>query len=134
MGQFVSNSKPGNSGNIMMQIRHHILQMLRLAPPIVMTRSGMILIVLVDTMMVGRYDAVELGFLAMGMSLFQPLMVTSIGLIMGTLILTAHFYGARKFSECGQVWRKSIAYALGLGIICATLSIFGETYLTWTGQ
>ena len=94
----------------------------------------MILIVLVDTMMVGRYDAVELGFLAMGMSLFQPLMVTTIGLIMGTLILTAHFYGARKYSECGQVWRKSIVYALGLGIVCAILSMFGETYLTWTGQ
>jgi len=94
----------------------------------------MILIVLVDTMMVGRYDAVELGFLAMGMSLFQPLMVTSIGLIMGTLVLTAHFYGARRFRECGQVWRKSIAYALGLGIVCVILSIFGETYLTWTGQ
>ena len=94
----------------------------------------MILIVLVDVIMVGHYDAGELGFLAMGMSLFQPLMVTSIGLIMGTLVLTANYYGARKFHECGQVARRSLTYALGLGTIGVFVSMFGETYLTLTGQ
>ncbi|MBM10045.1 MAG: MATE family efflux transporter [Magnetovibrio sp.] len=112
----------------------HIAEMIRLAPPIVLARSGMILIVLVDTVMVGHYGAVELGFLAMGMSLFQPLLVTSIGLIMGTLVLTAHFYGAKKFKECGKVWRRSIAYSLALGIISAIVSLYGDNFLTWSGQ
>ena len=63
------------------RVSRHVSEMLRLAPAIVLARSGVILIVLVDTVMVGHHAALELGYLAMGMSLTQPLIVTSLGLI-----------------------------------------------------
>ena len=116
------------------RVSRHVSEMLRLAPAIVLARSGVILIVLVDTVMVGHHAALELGYLAMGMSLMQPLIVTSLGLIMGTLVLSAHHFGAGELENCGRVWRCSIAYATGLGVIGTVLSLFGETYLTWTGQ
>jgi multidrug resistance protein, MATE family len=112
----------------------HISEMMRLAPVIVLARSGVILIVLVDTVMVGHFAAVELGYLAMGLSLVQPLVVASLGLIMGTMVLTAHHFGAGEFRQCGWVWRRSMVYAAGLGTIGAFASLFGETFLTWTGQ
>jgi len=114
--------------------RRHVAEMLRLAPVIVLARSGMFLVILVDTVMVGRYSAVELGYMSMGMSLVQPLVVTSIGLIMGTLVLSANAFGAERFEECGRVWRRSMVYAAGLGTIAAAIAMFGETLLTWTGQ
>jgi len=116
------------------RLGRHLGEMLRLAPPIVMARSGIVVMILVDTVMVGRHSVLELGYLAMGMSLIQPILVTSLGLIMGTLVLTANHYGAERFTECGAVWRRSVVYALGLGGIGVGISLFGETILTFTGQ
>ena len=130
----VRKSKPMKKERMIEGIWRHIFQMLRLAPTIVLTRTGLILIVLVDTAMVGQYDVVELGFLAMGMSLFQPLLVTSIGLIMGTLVLSAHENGASNFHECGKIAVRSVAYSMGLGFIGVFISLFGESYLLLFGQ
>lgn len=118
----------------MARLIRHVSEMLRLAPTIVLARSGMILIILVDVVMVGHHDARQLGFMAMGMSLVQPLVVTSLGLIMGTLVLSAHHFGAGEQRECGRVWRRSVAYAGSLGVLAAIVCMFGETLLVWTGQ
>ena len=88
------------------RVSRHVSETLRLAPAIVLARSGVILIVLVDTVMVGHHAALELGYLAMGMSLVQPLIVTSLGLIMGTLVLSAHHFGAGELEKCGRVCRR----------------------------
>ncbi len=128
-----SNAKPAATFTAERWLRH-ISEMMRLAPVIVLARSGVILIVVIDTVMVGHYAAVELGYLAMGLSLVQPLVVASLGLIMGTMVLTAHHFGAGELKHCGMVWRRSMIYAAGLGTIGAFASLFGETFLTWTGQ
>jgi MATE family multidrug resistance protein len=126
-----SRLRPGGFGE---RLRRHVSEMLRLAPAIVLARSGMILIILVDTIMVGHYNGLHLGYLSIGMSLVQPLVVTSLGLIMGTLVLSAHHFGAGRYEECGRVWRRSIAYASSLGAVAAAVCLFGETLLTWAGQ
>ena len=126
-----SRLRPGGFGE---RLLRHISEMFRLAPAIVLARSGMILIILADTIMVGHFNGLHLGYLSIGMSLVQPLVITSLGLIMGTLVLSAHHFGAGQYLECGRVWRRSIAYAGGLGAISAVVCLFGETFLTWTGQ
>jgi multidrug resistance protein, MATE family len=135
MSQKRNNAKSRlSSGHLWSRLIRHMSEMLRLAPAIVLARSGMILIILVDTVMVGHYAARELGYLSMGLSLVQPLVVTSLGLIMGTLVLSAHHLGAGDYRGCGHIWRRSIVYAAGLGAISAVMCLFGETFLTWTGQ
>jgi len=116
------------------RLGRHLSEMLRLAPAIVLARSGIIVMVLVDTIIVGRYSTLELGFLAMGMSLVQPIIVTSLGLIMGTLVLTAHYLGAGREHECGAVWRRSVNFSLMLGVGGGVICLFGEELLTLTGQ
>lgn len=127
-------AKPGVSETALARVARHISEMLRLAPPIMLARSGMILIILVDTMMLGHHDAVQLAYMAIGLTLVQPLVVTSLGLIMGTLVLSAHHFGAGEYLESGRVWRRSVAYAVALGVIASVVCLFGETLLTWTGQ
>jgi MATE family multidrug resistance protein len=62
------------------------------------------------------------------------LMVSSFGLLTGTLVMTAYHLGAKEPEQCGAVWRRSIIYALALGLIGLVLSNFGEEFLTLTGQ
>jgi len=116
------------------RLRRHVTEMLRLAPAIVLARSGIVIMILVDTIIVGRHSAVELGYFAIGNSIVQPIIVTSLGLILGTLVLTANHFGAGDWAECGAVWRRSVVYAAGLGAVGLTICLFGGWILIMTGQ
>lgn len=116
------------------RLARHIGEVGRLAPGIVLSRSGIVIMILVDTVVVGRYSPVELGFFAIGNSIVQPIIVTSLGLILGTLVLTANHFGADQLAKCGAVWRRSVVYAAGLGLLGMLICLFGEPILTLTGQ
>ena len=116
------------------RLRRHVREMLRLAPAIVLARSGIVIMILVDTIIVGQHSAVELGYFAIGNSIVQPIIVTSLGLILGTLVLTANHLGAGDWAECGAVWRRSVVYAAGLGAVGLVICLFGEWILIMMGQ
>lgn len=108
--------------------------MLRLAGPIVVSRSGFLVLVMADTIMTGRYDSDQLAYLVIALGLIMPLMITSLGLIMGTLVLSANEYGAGRLKACGVVWRRSLMYAAMLGAGCVLIGMNGEYLLGLTGQ
>ena len=112
----------------------HAADLMRLAAPVVVARSGLMLLMLADTVMVGRYSAQQLGYLGIAMAPIMPLIITSIGMLMGTLVLTASAYGAGRDAECGAVWRRAVPMALVLGVGVAVLCSFGEELLRLLGQ
>lgn len=116
------------------RLRRHSTALVQLAAPIVVSRSGFLFLVMADTVMTGHFSAEELAYLAIGLGLIMPMMITSLGMIMGTLILTANSFGACKLHECGPIWRRSISYALLLGCFSVAVGFFGEELLTLTGQ
>lgn len=116
------------------RIIRHTSELVRLSGPIVVSRSGFLLLALADTVMTGRYDTVELAYLSIGMGVVMPLLITAIGMIMGTLVLTANAFGGERYRECGPVWRRSIIYALILGSGCIAVGFFGEPLLLMMGQ
>lgn len=116
------------------RLRRHTTELIRLATPIIVSRSGFLLLVMADTIMTGHFSAQELAYLSIGLGLIMPMMITSLGLIMGTLVLTANAFGAGKFKECGPIWRRSLGYAFCLGVVCIVIGINGPTLLDWTGQ
>jgi len=116
------------------RLKRHASELIRLAAPIVVSRSGFLLLVMADTVMTGHFSALELAYLAIGLGLVMPMMITSLGMIMGALVLTANAFGAKRYEDCGPIWRRSLWYGSFLGIICILIGLNGELLLRATGQ
>lgn len=114
--------------------RRHLHELLRLAWPVVLSRSGILFMSLVDTIMVARFSTQELAYQGIGLAPVGTLVVTAIGLIMGTLVLTSQELGAGRPRNCGAAWRHSLPYAFGLGLAAAFLCFLGQPFLEWSGQ
>ena len=115
-------------------IKRHARDIFHLAVPTIMARAGMMVMMIVDAVMVGHYSAPELAYQSIGLAPMMFLMVSSFGLLTGTLVMTAYYLGAKEPEQCGAVWRRSITYAFALGLIGLVLSSFGEEFLLLTGQ
>ncbi len=112
----------------------HIVALLRLATPIVLARSGIIMMSTVDMLMVGRYDSKEMAYLSIGSSLIMPIVVIGLGLLTGTLVLTANRFGAGEIRQCGEIWRQSLLYAIFIGLVGLLIAQASEPILIAFGQ
>lgn len=115
-------------------LRRNTSELMRLAIPIVLARSGIMLMITVDIVMLGQFSSQELAYQSIGLSLVMPLIVIGLGLLSGTLVMCANRFGANAQSECGALWRSSLPYAVCLGMIGLGIAQFGQTILTSTGQ
>lgn len=103
--------------------------LLRLAGPVVMSRLGIMMMGLVDTICVGRYSGTQLGYHALGWAPTMVLLTTSIGLLSGIQVLTSQAIGEGRLAETGAVLRRGIAYAIFIGIAAGLLLIALGPYL-----
>lgn len=95
--------------------------LLRLAGPVVMSRVGIMMMGLVDTVVVGRHSGVELGYLAVAWAPTGVVLTTSIGLLAGVQVLTSQAIGEGRRVETGAVLRRGLVYALLIGVAAAVL-------------
>lgn len=116
------------------RLKTHFTELFRLAVPVVVARAGVMTMGFVDTVMVGHFSTSELAYQGLGLAPVATVLVTMLGLLMGTLVVTANAFGTKNFAECGAVWRRSLPYALGLGLFGMLLGLGGEAFLSLTGQ
>lgn len=90
--------------------------LLRLAGPVVMSRLGIMAMGLVDTIVVGRHSAADLGYHALGWAPTAVVLTTAIGLLSGVQVLTSRAIGAGRAGDTGAVLRRGLVYAFWLGI------------------
>lgn len=95
--------------------------LLRLAGPVVLSRLGIMAMGLVDTIIVGRHSATELGYQALGWAPTAVVLTTSIGLLSGVQVLTSQAIGDGRAAETGAILRRGIVYATWIGIAAAAL-------------
>lgn len=95
----------------------HIAQTARLAVPVMLSRAGLVLMLTVDTAIVGHLDAAGMQLAALGASVIPQtvLQTVAVGLLIGVIVRTAQLDGAGKSVECGQVWRLGVLLAAILG-------------------
>ena len=117
-----------------MPVRKQAVELVRLAAPVVIARASIMCMVLVDTIMVGHYGATALAELALANAFFFVLLVSASGLLIGTLIFTAKAHGAQNYADCGQVWRRSLPYAVLIGFAGFALCLLTEPLLLVTRQ
>lgn len=112
----------------------HVRETVALALPLIAARTGLILMLTVDTVMTGRLGGEELAFLAVGISPQITLMLVAIGALQATVVLTAQAIGAGESWRAGAVLRAGLVHAALLGVIAGLASIWAEEMFLGIGQ
>ena len=108
--------------------------LLRLAGPVVLSRMGIMMMGLVDTVVVGRHSGVELGYLALAWAPTGIVLTTSVGLLTGVQVLTSQAIGEGRARETGAILRRGVVYSLLISVAAAVLLAgFGPWLLGHSG-
>ncbi len=75
----------------------------------------------VDTLVVGRHSAVELGYLALAWAPTGVVLTTAIGLLQGVQVMTSNAIGAGRANETGAILRRGLVYAFWVGCLAAAV-------------
>jgi MATE family multidrug resistance protein len=117
-----------------MPLAEHVRRTLALALPVMVARAGLIVLVAVDTAMTGYAGAEELAYYGLGFAPQVPMIMVGIGLMMGTVVLTAQAAGAQDFRDCGATWRVALAHAVVLGLVFMGVTHLGHGFFRLIGQ
>jgi MATE family multidrug resistance protein len=116
------------------RVWRHFSDLLHLAWPVMLSRAGILIMAFCDIAMLGRYSAGAIGEANLGVSIFVPLLVITIGLSSGMVPVVAYAFGAGSYGECGNAWRRAISWSLVTSAIGALICWQGEALLTAFGQ
>jgi multidrug resistance protein, MATE family len=117
-----------------LSLAHHIRRTLALAFPVMLARAGLVIMLAVDTILVGRTGAHELAFFAISAAPQIIMIAVGVGLIVGAVVLTAQADGAGRLTECGRIWRLALILAGGLGLIFSLMLLRGDLLLRLLGE
>lgn len=95
--------------------------LLVLALPIFASLFAQQSLAFVDTVMAGRVSAVDLAGVAVGSSLWIPLLLFLYGVLLAVTPLVAQLYGAGRTAECGPLARRALWVALPLVLVSIIL-------------
>ena len=98
--------------------------LLRLAGPVVLSRLGIMTMGLTDTVVVGRYSAVQLGFHALGWAPTAVVLTVAISLLNGVPVMTSQVIGEGRRNAAGAVLRRGLVYGGQIGLV-STLILAG---------
>ncbi|WP_297510185.1 MATE family efflux transporter [uncultured Caulobacter sp.] len=107
-----------------------LLELLRLAGPVVLSRLGIMVMGLTDAIVVGHFSARQLGFHAMAWAPTSVAVTATVGLLVGIQVMTARAIGAGNPHETGAVLRRGLVYSGWLGVGSAlVLALLGPLFL-----
>ena len=98
-------------------ISRHIKRTIVLAIPVMAARAGLVIMFTVNAMFCGWQGTGALADLGAAAIPQVTVMVVGVGLLIGTIILTAQASGSRRLLECGRALRGGLAIALGTGLL-----------------
>jgi MATE family multidrug resistance protein len=133
---FLANQKPPSPAASvpLPSIGHHVRRTLTLAVPVMLARAGLVVMITVDTVMVGQAGGEGLAYYAIAFAPQMLLLAIGLGLLIGATVLTAQAEGAGRPMLCGRIWRLALMIAAAIGIGDLLLLIHGEWLLRQLGQ
>ncbi|MEA5098806.1 MAG: MATE family efflux transporter, partial [Burkholderiaceae bacterium] len=107
----------------------HIFRIAALAWPILIGQLAVIANSVVDTMMVSRFSATDLGALAVGASIYVSVFVGLNGVLQSLSPVVGQLFGARDFPAIGREIRQGVWLALLLSCIGCLFLLFPQPLL-----
>lgn len=102
-----------------------ILDLLRLSLPIAVSRASFMLMMLTDTIVLGRNRPEELPYVLNSHLPVGVLLGLSLGILLGVSVMTAEFSGKGEAHKTGRIFRRGVVSALLLGIVGVVPMFFG---------
>jgi MATE family multidrug resistance protein len=130
----VDSPGPAAAAGPTMNFATHFKRTASLAGPMIVARAGILIMVAVDTAMVGHYGTLNLAFYAAANAVQVVMVLVTVGLLQGTMVLVAQAHGAGAERECGGYWHVGLIHGAVLGLIMAGICFLGEIVLTAIGQ
>jgi MATE family multidrug resistance protein len=91
------------------------LALLALGAPIIGAQLAQVSMSFVDTVMAGRLSAQDLAAVALGVSLWIPICVFGMGVLMSVSPTVAHAYGAGQYGQIGHQVRQGLWLSVVVG-------------------
>ena len=101
----------------------------RLAGPVVVARLGVMTMGLTDTIVVGRYSAQELGYLALGWAGSSAVLGSAMGLLSGVQVMASRALGEGEPAAAGAALRRGLVYGFWVGLAAAAVLSLGGPLL-----
>lgn len=102
-----------------------LAQLTKLSGPVVVSRLGIMAMGLVDTIVVGRFSATELGYHALGWAPTSVILTMVVGLLTGVQVMTARAIGEGRRDQTGAVLRRGLVYSAWIGILSTVVLAVG---------
>ncbi len=83
----------------------------------------------VDTIMAGRYDAVDLAAIAIGYNVWLPVYLFILGMMLATSSIVAQDFGAGRLQQIKDLLPQSLWLALILGLIAGPVCFYADPLL-----
>lgn len=103
--------------NLLLRWKLEAKQLLLLALPIMGAQIAQTSMGFVDTVMAGNVSPQDLAAVAVGFSLWVPLMLFISGILLAITPLTARYHGANQSRHIAPLIQQSLLLAAGLGIL-----------------
>ena len=111
----------------------HIVRTLILAVPVMLARSGLVLMIAAGLIMTGHAGENEQAYLSAAFPVHMSILVTGIGLMLSVTVLSAQAHGAGRHLDCGRIWRLGLISAAMLGAVSMVIMLHGQSLLRFFG-
>ncbi len=102
---------------------------LPLAWPVFIAQLAVVAFGTVDTLLVARYDALDLAALAVGSAAYMTVFIGFMGMVIAVGPIVGQLFGARQMHEAGQQLHQAAWVAIGLSVIGSALLAFPWPFL-----
>jgi MATE family multidrug resistance protein len=101
----------------------------RLAWPVLVAQLAVIASGVLDTVMAGRYSAVDLAAVGIGASVYFSVFIGLMGVVQALSPIAAQLFGGKQLERIGEETRQTVWLALGLAVLGVLLLAFPEPFL-----
>ncbi|WP_018693589.1 MATE family efflux transporter [Algicola sagamiensis] len=104
-------------------------QLLKLATPIFLAQITQVMMNVVDSMMAGGVSPIDMAALAIGSSIWMPVVIATSALLSAMISLISHHYGAKDHDKVTQTVIQGFYAAIFLLVVSSILFIWKNDFL-----